>query len=60
MTLPFDGAISDYFKNSAPKSIRKAIEADDGNDILTADYPYHEEMKSKLYDPQMEALHPHR
>lgn len=56
MTLPFDGAISDFFKNIAPKSVRKAIEADDGNDILTADYPYREVMKSKLYDPQMEAL----
>ena len=35
MDLPFDGAISRYFRETAPKELRKAIEKDDGNDILT-------------------------
>ena len=29
MDLPFDGAISEYFKSEAPKPIRKAIENGD-------------------------------
>lgn len=56
MDLPFDGAISRYFNEDAPKSIRKAIEKADKDDILTASFPYREEMKKKEYEPHMEAL----
>ena len=56
MDLPFDGAISRYFREGAPKALRKAIEKDDGNDILTASYPYREEMKGKDYDAHMDRL----
>lgn len=56
MDLPFDGAISRYFREDAPKEVRKAIEKDDGNDILTKTYPYREEMKRKDYDAAMEGL----
>ncbi|EEW25952.1 polyphosphate kinase 2 [Rhodobacter ferrooxidans] len=56
MDLPFDGAISRYFRETAPKSLRKAIEAADGNDILSKSYPYREEMKKKDYEAQMAAL----
>ncbi len=56
MDLPFDGAISRYFREAAPKEVRKAIENDDGDDILTKSYPYDQEMKGKNYDAQMEAL----
>ena len=56
MPLPFDGAISRYFRETAPKELRKAIEKDDGNDILTKSYPYREEMKGKAYDAQMDGL----
>lgn len=56
MTLPFDGAISRYFKKDAPKAIRKAIEEWDGNDILSPHYPYREEMKAKTYDALMDGL----
>ncbi|MDQ2065464.1 polyphosphate kinase 2 [Xinfangfangia sp. CPCC 101601] len=56
MDLPFDGAISRYFREEAPKAVRKAIEKDDGNDILTASYPYREDMKGKDYDAHMAAL----
>jgi polyphosphate kinase len=56
MTLPFDGAISRYFREGAPKEVRKAIEKADKDDIMTASYPYREEIKGKDYDRQMEAL----
>ncbi len=56
MTLPFDGAISRYFQEGAPKDLRKAIEKQGKDDILNKDYPYREEMKTKDYAAQMEAL----
>ncbi|MGA0542334.1 polyphosphate kinase 2 [Neotabrizicola sp. VNH66] len=56
MDLPFDGAISTFFRETCPKAIRKAIEQDDGNDILTKSYPYREEMKKKDYEATMEGL----
>lgn len=56
MTLPFDGAISRYFREGAPKEVRKAIEKAGKDEIMTASYPYREEMKGKDYDAHMEAL----
>jgi polyphosphate kinase len=56
MTLPFDGAISRYFREAAPPKVRKAIEACGKDDILTSSYPYKEEMKGKDYDAHMERL----
>jgi polyphosphate kinase 2 len=56
MDLPFDGAISRYFREGAPKEVRKAIEKAGKDDILTASYPYRQEMKGKDYDARMEAL----
>jgi polyphosphate kinase 2 len=56
MTLPFDGAISRYFREGAPKEVRKAIEKAAEDTIMTSSYPYREELKGKEYDRQMEAL----
>ncbi|MEZ5797232.1 MAG: polyphosphate kinase 2 [Paracoccaceae bacterium] len=56
MTLPFDGAIRRYFREGAPKEVRKAIEKAGKDDILTPSYPYREEMKGKDYDAAMERL----
>ena len=56
MTLPFDGAISRYFREGAPAAVRKAIEKAGKDDILTKSYPYREDMKGKDYDRQMETL----
>jgi polyphosphate kinase len=56
MDLPFDGAISRYFREGAPKDIRKAIERAGKDDMLTKGYPYSEEIKSKDYDAQFLAL----
>ncbi|XDA96724.1 polyphosphate kinase 2 [Sulfitobacter sp. LCG007] len=55
MDLPFDGAISAYFENDAPKEIRQAIKRADKDDILSDSYPHSEEMKRKAYE---KALHP--
>jgi polyphosphate kinase len=56
MELPFDGAISAFFKNDAPKEVRKAIETAEKNAILDASFPYDDEMKKKDYEDEMEAL----
>ncbi len=56
MDLPFDGAISRYFREGAPAAIRKAIEKAGKDDILTKTYPYRAEMKGKDYDSHMEGL----
>ncbi|MDT8855985.1 polyphosphate kinase 2 [Paracoccaceae bacterium Fryx2] len=56
MPLPFDGAISHYFKEGAPNAIRKAIEDADHNDLYDPAFPYREEMRRKDYDAQMEGL----
>jgi hypothetical protein len=50
MPLPFDGAISRYFREGAPKEVRKAIESA-GSDILTEVLSLPEEIKGKDYDP---------
>ncbi|MCB5409352.1 polyphosphate kinase 2 [Pseudogemmobacter faecipullorum] len=56
MDLPFNGAISQYFRDEAPEEIRAAIRADDGSSILTPSYPYRDEMKRRDYDQAMEGL----
>ena len=56
MDLPFDGAISKYFKNDAPKEVRKAIETRQKDQIMSPLYPYREEMKRKDYDARMDQL----
>jgi polyphosphate kinase len=56
MDLPFDGAISHYFREGAPKAVRQAIEKAGKDDILNPTYPYREEMKKKDYEAHMEAL----
>ena len=54
--LPFDGAISRYFREGAPKAVRKAIEKAGKDDILSKSYPYRTQMKGRDYDTHMEAL----
>jgi polyphosphate kinase 2 len=56
MDLPFDGAISRYFREGAPAKVRRAIETAGKDDILNPDYPYDEEMRGKDYAAHMEAL----
>ena len=54
--LPFEGAISRYFKEAAPKEVRRAIEKADKDLILNPAYPYREEMKKKDYLRRLEEL----
>lgn len=56
MDLPFDGAITRYFRKDAPKEVREAIETASKDEILSKAYPYREEMKKKDYEARMEVL----
>jgi polyphosphate kinase 2 len=56
MDLPFDGAISAFHKNDAPKEVREAIARADKDDILDPGYPYSEEMSKKPYEKELEKL----
>lgn len=54
--LPFDGAISRYFAEGAPKPLRNAISRADKDDIIATSYPYSEKMTRKAYQKEMDAL----
>ncbi len=56
MDLPFNSAITRYFKKDAPKEVRKAIEDAAKDQILSRSYPYRDEMRRKDYEAQMEGL----
>ncbi len=56
MTLPFDGAISDFYKKDAPKEVRNAIKDGGKSDILSDSYPYSERMDRDEYEDTLEAL----
>ena len=56
MTLPFDGAITEFYETGAPDDVRDKIANADKDDILTPTYPHSERMKRKDYEREMEAL----
>lgn len=56
MDLPFDGAISRYFHDGAPKDVRRVLESAGKHDILQPSYPFRTAMKKADYEAQMEAL----
>lgn len=56
MNLPFDGAISSFFHNDAPKDVRNAIKRAEKEDILSASYPHGERMARKPYEKELAAL----
>lgn len=56
MELPFDGAISAYYENDAPDSVRQAIQFAEKGDIIDSSYPYSERLNHKAYDAEMAAL----
>ncbi len=53
MELPFDGAITDFYKNGAPKDVRDAIARADKDDIITGDYPHSERLSRKSYEKDL-------
>ena len=56
MELPFDGAISGFFKDEAPEDIRNAIKRAEKGDILNPNYPHSERLARKVYDKDLEKL----
>lgn len=54
MTLPFDGAISKFASELAPKSVRAALAT--GDEILWKGYPYPTQMKKKDYGSRIDEL----
>ncbi|WP_415920715.1 polyphosphate kinase 2 [Tateyamaria sp. SN6-1] len=56
MSLPFDGAITEFYQSGAPDDIRDKIGNADKRDILTPTYPHSERMKRKAYEREMDAL----
>lgn len=56
MSLPFDGAISQFFRNTAPQAVRNAIENASKKDILSTSYPYKKPMDKDVYEAEIEAL----
>ncbi len=56
MELPFDGAISAYYKNDAPKKLRKQIEDARKDDILSPSFPYTERLDKQRYKDDLHAL----
>ncbi|WP_371168668.1 polyphosphate kinase 2 [Aliiroseovarius sp. 2305UL8-7] len=56
MSLPFDGAISEFYKKSAPQAVRTAIKEASKKDILSDSYPYDAPMNKDDYEAEIEAL----
>ncbi|MEQ6203844.1 polyphosphate kinase 2 [Sulfitobacter sp. HNIBRBA2951] len=56
MDLPFDGAISAFYKNDAPDAVREAIKSADKDDILSPAYPHDTRLSRKKYEREMAAL----
>ncbi len=56
MQLPFDGAISAFYENEAPKTVRNAIRRAEKGEILYADYPHTERLARKVYERELAAL----
>lgn len=53
MSLPFDGAITEYFEKDAPKDVRASIETAKKGRILNPTYPYRERMDKDEYEEQI-------
>lgn len=56
MDLPFDGAISAFYKNDAPDAIRSAVKSAGKDDILTPSYPHDSRLSRKKYERDIAAL----
>lgn len=56
MSLPFDGAISDYFENKAPEAVRARIQNRENGRVMTPGYPYRDLMDKDDYEDDLEKL----
>lgn len=56
MKRPYDGAISKYFKEDAPGSVRDAIKGSSKDEVLDPSYPYRQRMDRDAYEEDLHAL----
>lgn len=56
MTLPFNGAISQFLATKAPEDLRVALQAADKDAILTPGFPYKKRLSKKAYARDYAAL----
>ena len=56
MDKPFDGAISAFYQDEAPKEVRNAIKRADKDDLIGGSYPYSERLGRKAYEKDLHAL----
>jgi len=56
MNLPFDGAISKFYTEEAPESLRQTIDEGSKKDILSDTFPYDVQMDKAAYDDTLHAL----
>lgn len=56
MSLPFDGAISAYYKNDAPKDLRQSIADGGKKGVLSESYPYQDRMGKSAYQKSIDDL----
>ena len=56
MELPFDGAISAFYKNDAPEAVSHAVKSSKKGDILSENYPHRSRMGRKSYEREMALL----
>lgn len=56
MDLPFDGGISRYYKEDAPKDVRKAVKSAGKSTILNPDFPYDTRWDRDTYEDALEKL----
>ena len=56
MALPFDGAISTFYKKEAPEGVRDAIKDGGKKDILSDSYPYNDTMHKDAYEDAIAEL----
>ena len=52
---PFDGAVSRYVRDGAPKKDREVLKDADDKDILDPKYPYRDRLDSDAYDAAFDA-----
>ena len=56
MTLPFNGAISQFLATQAPEDVRAALQVADKDTILTPGYPHKKRLGKKTYERDNAAL----
>lgn len=54
--VPFDGAITDFYKNKAPKHVREAVKDGSKRDILSDSYPYDRWVAKDAYQDDLKIL----